>query len=178
MHGDDTREPLSSPPDRALWQRSRQTDATVDDAERLLDLAGFAEGRLDPDDEERVAAWLAADPALAGDVALARRLAAEPEPPLAPEAVIARAAALMPPGDAQIIPFVPRSLRYARFEVVTRWGSLAAAMVVAGWLGFMLGMDASLMLAQVRQGGDDGFLRELVDPAPGLMRELAESTRT
>ena len=49
MPSDDTREPFALP-DRALWQQSRLTDAAPDEAERLIDLAAFADGRLDEDD--------------------------------------------------------------------------------------------------------------------------------
>src|SRR5207247_32149 len=62
-------------PDAALLRRSRMVEMTPDEAERYLDLAGFADGRLDPDDCERVAEWLAGDPAAAGDIAAARALA-------------------------------------------------------------------------------------------------------
>src|ERR1700752_4989035 len=86
--------------DRALWRHSCATDS-VDgeaEAERYLDLAGFADGRLDPDNQERVADWLGCDPAAAADVAAARILGqrahqraqwgAQPED--APATVIAR----------------------------------------------------------------------------------------
>src|SRR5471030_2924566 len=97
MRGDDTRrEPAADLPDRALWQRSRVTDASEDDSERALDLAGFTDGYLDPDDQERVAEWLAGDPLAAGDVAAARALAARVEPlAAAPDPVIARACVLV-----------------------------------------------------------------------------------
>ena len=177
MPSDDTREPFALP-DRALWQQSRLSDAAPDEAERLNDLAAFADGRLDEDDAERVAAWLAADPALAGDIAVARRLAAEGEAlPTTPEAVVGHAAALVPERGV-VVPFTPRPQREARLQLVARWTSLVAAMAVASWLGFTLGMDTSLTLAQVRQGGEDGFLRELVDPAPGLLREFGEGAQT
>ena len=58
------------------------------------------------------------------------------------------------------------------------WGSLVAAMAVASWLGFTLGMDTSRSYAQIRQGGEEGFLREFLDPSAGFMRDLTEGTRT
>jgi len=45
---------------RALWQRSCRTDAPEDEAARLLDLAAFADGRLETDERDRVAAMVAA----------------------------------------------------------------------------------------------------------------------
>src|SRR5438128_1727016 len=75
MRGDDTRR------DAALWRRSRTADMTAEEveAERYLDLAGFADGRLDPDDSEQVAERLAGDPVAAGDVAAPRAPAAGAE---------------------------------------------------------------------------------------------------
>ena len=42
----------------------------------------------------------------------------------------------------------------------------------------VIGMDTSLTLVQARQSGENGFLRELVDPAPGLLREFGEGAQT
>lgn len=184
MRGDDTswKAPTLSP-DRGLWRRSRMVDLTPDENERFLDLAGFADGRLDPDDRDRVAEWLAKDPIAAEDVATARAGAA---PEAMPEALVARAVALVAGGDLwpdNVVAFGPRHHerpgRYGPSLVgAARWGSLVAAMAVAGWLGFTLGMDASLSFAQSRQGGDNGFLSELLDPSTGLMGDLTEGTRT
>src|SRR5690349_5558971 len=97
MRGDDNRrEPPAGLPDRALWRLSGVTDAAEDDAERLLDLAGFADGCLDPDDRERVAEWLEGDSVAAGDVAAAQALGTQAAPLEAvPEHVIARACSLV-----------------------------------------------------------------------------------
>src|SRR5436853_6445930 len=109
MQGNDNRrEPATELPDRALWQRSGMTDAAEDDAERILDLAGFADGLLDADDRERVAERLAGDPLAAGDVAAARALAAQNdrlEP--APETVVARASTLLAGAERHpnVVPF-------------------------------------------------------------------------
>ena len=54
--------------DRLLWQRSRMIDAPEDEAAQLFDLAAFADGLLDPEERDRVAAWLADDPDAAADV--------------------------------------------------------------------------------------------------------------
>ena len=180
MRGDDTRrEPLAGLPDRALWQRSRMTDASEDEFERTLDLAGFADERLDPDDRERVAEWLAEHPLAVGDVAAARALAARVEQPEAtPEPVIARACALVGGGAPQhgtILPFPIARRDRSRLRGMAGWGSLVAATAVASWLGFTLGMDASLWLGLA---GEDGFLSEMLDPGAGFMRELTEGNQT
>jgi anti-sigma factor RsiW len=179
MRGNDTnRDPAAGWPDAALWRRSRTVDATADEAEaeRYLDLAGFADGRLDSDDRARVAEWLAGDPVAVGDVAAARALAGRPE--AASEPVIARACALVEPQRGTVIPFAPRHRKSLRLPGMARWGSLVAAMAVASWLGFTLGVDTSLSIAQIRQGGEDGFLREFLDPSAGFMRDLTEGTQT
>jgi anti-sigma factor RsiW len=182
------REPPSGMSDAALWRRSRITDAAENDVERYLDLAGFVDGLLDPDERERVAERLAGDPVAAADVAAARVAADRAAPPTAvPETVIARACALVggnEPRHAVVIPFLPP--RRPRLRSMAGWGSLVAAMVVASWLGFTLGVDTSLSFTQagtqagtqVGQAGEDGFLRELLDPANGFMRDLSEGSQT
>jgi hypothetical protein len=182
MQGDDTRRARAAPlSDRTLWQRSRATDAADDDAERILDLAGFADGALDPDDQERVADWLQRDPLVAGDIVAARALGAQAERlEPAPEPVVARACALvknMAP-RATVVPFP--AVRDARpmLRRMASWGSLAAAMAVASWLGFTLGMDTSLSVTRGGQTGEDGFLSEMLDPSTGFIRDLTEGNRT
>jgi anti-sigma factor RsiW len=176
MRGHDSRRvPPDALSDAALWRRGRMIDVAEEEAERFLDLAGYADGRLDPDDRERVAERLAGDPVAAGDVAAAHVVLA---PAAMPEPAIARACALVPgnqpPGDT-VMPF-PLSRRYRpRLRSMARWGSLAAAMAVASWLGFALGMDTSLSLAQVRQTGEDTYLGELLDPSTDF---LTEGTQT
>ncbi len=81
--------------DRALWRRAAATDAPEDEAARLLDLAAFADGLLDPDERERIAALLAAYPAAAADVAAARAIPGDALPG-GLERIIARACALVP----------------------------------------------------------------------------------
>jgi anti-sigma factor RsiW len=179
MRGNDTRpDPAAGLRDAALWRRSRTVDMTegAAEAERYLDLAGFADGRLDPDDRERVAEFLAGDSVAAGDVAAALALAGRQG--AAPESAIARACALVEPRCATVVPFPHNRRDRPRLQGMARWGSLVAAMAVASWLGFTLGMDTSLSLVQIRQPGEDGFLHEFVDPSAGFMRDLPEGTQT
>jgi anti-sigma factor RsiW len=171
------REPPAASADGLLWQRSRVVELVENDAERFLDLAGFADGLLDPDDRERVAEWLAADPAAAGDVAAAGALAAAAEAAAVAEAIVARACALVPP-TGEIIPFRVRLRSALGVRGMTGWGSLAAAVAVAGWLGFTLGMDTSRSVVQLGQAGEDGFLQEMLNPSNGFLRELTEEIQT
>jgi hypothetical protein len=180
MRSDDIRgAPAADPSDRALWQRSRMTDASENELEQALDLAGFADGYLDPDDQERVADWLAGDPLAAGDVAAAHVLAARVEQlAAAPEPVIARACALVgggAPRHGTVVPFPIGRRDRSRLRGMAGWGSLVAATAVASWLGFTLGIDTSLSLGQA---GEDGFLSEMLDPGAGFMRELTEGSQT
>lgn len=183
MQGDGSgRMPPAELTDGALWRRSQATETAVADAERYLDMAAFADGRLDPDDAERMAAWTAADADMAADVVAARALAGDASHPAA-DAIVERAAALVGGGakSARIIPF-PQPVRppggfAGGFGGVARWASLAAAMMVAGWLGFTLGVDTSHSLAGSGQG-DDGFLHELFDPSTGVLRDLTEDAQT
>src|SRR5260370_72592 len=111
MRGNGTRrDPAAGLPDAALWRRSRTVDMPDDEAEaeRYLDLAGFADGRLDPDDRERVAEFLAGNPVAAGDVAAAHAPAGRQV--AVPESAIARACALVEPRGAMVVPF-PHSRR-------------------------------------------------------------------
>jgi anti-sigma factor RsiW len=168
--------------DRALWQRCRVTDAPVDEAARFLDIAAFADGLLDPDEGERVAALLAVDAAAAADVAAARALAGGVDDvPSGLERIVARACAILPgltSASGRIVAFAPHPQRRRIVHGLTQWGSLAAALAVASWLGFAMGSGASLALNQAPQSSDASLLPEFLDPGPGFLRDLGEGLRT
>jgi anti-sigma factor RsiW len=187
MRIDEEREERPDPlSDRHLWQRCRMTDAPEDEAARFLDLAAFADGRLDADEQDRVAALLAADPGAAADVRSARTLDGADEGSTDLEPIIARACAILPDADhpdadhwrARVIVLAPRRGRRLLLQSFAQWGSIAAAIAVASWLGFAMGSDASLALSNPRQPSDAGFLPELFDPANSFLRDLGESLRT
>jgi hypothetical protein len=163
--------------DRALWLRCRDAEAPLDEFESLLDLAGFADGRLDEDEHARVAALVARDPAARADVAAAQ---AAVEGPPASAVVIARALELGPPEPpARVIPF-PVRRRRPLLPQVAQWASLAAAMVIASWLGFTMGHDFSRDYSQTAPSvSDDADMTELLDPATGgLLHDFAEDLQT
>src|SRR5262249_55882054 len=143
--------------DRLLWQRSRLTNAPEDAAARFLDLAAFADGLLDEEDRERVAALLARDPDAAADVANASALCgagqrSTDQRSAGIERIIARPCALVPDGAAapgSVVAFTRQRRRIV--HDFARWGSLAAALVMASWLGFAMGTDTSLALSEPRQ---------------------------
>ncbi|MGE5270653.1 MAG: hypothetical protein ACM3JG_13380 [Thiohalocapsa sp.] len=176
---DDRREPAAEWPDGSLWRRSRGIDARDEEAARYLDLAAFADGELDPDERERIAERLALDPEAATDVAAARDLAAGAPGLAAPAAVVARACALVRPGERPgddaaagvVVPLRARPRSPSGVRGAVGWAGLAAAAAMVAWIGFTLGMDTSLTVGQ-RSPGDGGFLQELLNPTSGLLPDL------
>jgi anti-sigma factor RsiW len=166
--------------DRRLWQRCRTIDADEDEAARFLDLAAYADGLLDIEERERVAALLAADPQAAADVRAAQARADAGLTSVGLERIVARASALSPdPGSVsgKVVPLAPRRGRRL-MQISAQWGSLAAAIALAGWLGFAMGSDTSLALSDRRQPSASGLLPELFDPGTVLLRDLGEGLRT
>jgi hypothetical protein len=169
-----------NPADRRLWQRCRTIEAAEDEAARFLDLAAYADELLDIDEEERVGALLAVDPDAASDVRAARALAGAERRLAGFERIIARACAISPDTNSvsgKVVPLAPPQGRRP-LQVFAEWGSLAAAIALAGWLGFAMGSDTSLALSVQRQPSDTGLLPELSDPGTGLLRDLGEGLRT
>ena len=166
--------------DRRLWQRCRTIDAEEDEAARFLDLAAYADGLLDIEERERVAALLAADPQAAADVRAAQAAADAELTSASLERIVARASAISPETGSvtgKVVPLAPR--RGRRFlQISAQWGSLAAAIALAGWLGFAMGSDTSLALSDTRQPSASGLLPELFDPGTVLLRDLGEGLRT
>ena len=164
--------------DRDLWRRSCRTDAPEDEVARLLDLAAFADGLLEPDENDRVAALLAEDSAAADDVAAARGLHGEALPG-GLERIIARACAIAPDEpNSRVVAFVPPPRQRRIVHGLAQWGSLAAAIVLASWLGFAMGSDVSRTLRGPLPSGEANFLPELFDPGSGFLRDLGEVART
>jgi anti-sigma factor RsiW len=156
-------------------------EAAEDDAARFLDLAAFADSQLDVEERDRVDAMLAADPETAADVDAARALAGREWPSDGLEYIIARAEAIpvaaAPRRSGVVVP-LPVGKNRPRVPVLARWASLAAAIVLVGWLGFAMGSDASLSLSDRRLPSDTGLFQELLDPSAGLLRDLGEGLRT
>ena len=169
-------------PDHALWQRSRLIDAPADEAARFLDLAGFADGLLDPDERDRVADLLTADPTATADVAAAHALAGGvDERPAGFERIVAQASALVPDAQfstARVIAFAPRARHRRVVHGLAQWGSLAAAILVASWVGFSMGSDTSFALSQPGSPSDSSVMPELFDPGTGFLRDFGENLRS
>jgi anti-sigma factor RsiW len=184
---DDMSQPANFASDRAVWRYCRAADAPINEPARFLDLAAFADGLLEEEERDRVAFLLAVDPEAAADVAAARilstrGLAAPADVAVNLASIIARADALVGAAaePARVLPLriPPPRLALHRFA---EWGSLAAAIVVASWLGFAMGRGASLTLiqpAQPSQISAASFLPEMLDPATGFLRDLIEGQQT
>ena len=170
----------NSAEDRRLWQRCRAMDVVEDEAARFLDLAAYADGLLDVEERERVAAILSADADAAADVRAARALADAKTTSASLERIVARASAIPPEADAEsgkVIPLAPRQGRRL-LQISAQWGSLAAAIALTGWLGFAMGSGTSLALSDHQEPNATGLLPELFDPGTGLLRDLGEGLRT
>jgi hypothetical protein len=151
-------EPQDGTEEAALWRRWRSAAGRGSPVEPdPLLLAAYAENRLGPAEVELVEEWLSAHPAAVEDVLAARR-ALEAAFSESPPAVIARAAALLHHGEAQVLAF-RRPL--PRWRTAAAWGCMAASLVLVSVVGFNLGSDVYLNLA----GGTSATLsQELLDP--------------
>ena len=79
--------------------------------------------------------------------------------------------------NTRIVAFVPLPRRRI-VHVFAQWGSLAAAIIVASWLGFAMGSDASRTLKGSLPSSEASFLPELFDSGSGFLRDLGEVLRT
>ena len=181
MRSDEERRERPNPAsDRQLWQRCCVRDAPEDEAERFLDLAAFADGLLEEDEHDRVAAWVTLDREAAADVRAATTVDMAGQSPAVLERVVARACAIISEGDSQTGHVVPLA-RWRERRLVERfaqWGSLAAAIALAGWLGFGMGSDTSLALSERQQPGAAIPLTDVFDSPSGFLNDLAEGLHT
>jgi hypothetical protein len=166
----------NDPLDREVWRRSQEIEAAPDEAEFLLDLAAFADNSLDDDDTARIAALLALDGDVASDVTAARALAGIPMT-AADENVMARAEMLTAGGrpEGTLIDFPVRRMVTRPWYSAATWSGLAAAIVLAGWLGFNLG--SGLSVSPPLGHAPDETSSELLDPGPQLGRDFIENSQ-
>ncbi len=172
-------EPANFEAGRDLWRRSCRADTLEDETAYFLDLAALADGSLDAEERARIKARIADDPIAMADVAAARALAANGiAMPSGIEPVIERAIAIVEeaPGlAAPALSTAPSESGRRLFQGIAQWGSIAAAIALASWLGFAMGSGVSLSLTGLGpayQTSEEGFLPELLDPASGFLRDL------
>lgn len=164
---------MDSADEAGLWRRWRLAAGdglaagTEPDA---LTLAAYAEGRLAPAATEAVEDWLAANPQIAQDILAARRVQ-EASLAASPEAVVARAMALVGADDALVLAFRRPAARSRRWGGAASWGAMAASILVASLAGFAMGNDTYLTLAG---GSPPSLSQELLDPPTGLFNGLDE----
>jgi anti-sigma factor RsiW len=175
-------EPSAEAADRALWQRSVTAETIENEGERFLDLAGFADDCLDPEEHDRVAERLARDPDASADVTAACALVGGGGGfAIMPAHLVERACALVSepePERGRVILFPGPRLSSPTLPGIARWASLAAAVMVASWLGFALGTDFSAYFGQTDQASEDGFLRDMLDPSTAFLRDLTPGSQT
>jgi hypothetical protein len=166
------------PSDRELWRRSRDAEAPFDEAERLMELAAFADNRLDEDDAARVAALISRDADAADDVAAAARMLAAAAAQAADAGVVARAAALAGASrqEAVVLAFPPYRSAPRAWRGAASWSGLAAAVLFAGWLGFDLGSGLS-SAPPFGHSADEASAGDILDPSPLLLRDISESSQ-
>jgi len=162
--------PMNSPEEMALWQRWRRlARAPTGEPPDALMLAAYAEGRLGPAEMEAVEDWLSANADLAADVVIAHRTALEPLPE-ADAGIIARAMALVPAKEGDVVP-LRRPAPSPGWQGVVRWSAMAASILVASVVGFALGNDTYVSLAGYQPAI---FGQELLDPPSGLFTGFDE----
>lgn len=163
-------EPMGSSDDSALWRRWRlAADKTAGAEPDELTLAAYAEDRLAADMVEAVEDWLAENPDAVADLLAARRAVATPAP-LANDAVMARAAALVGPGTAQILS-LRRPMTGPSWRRTAAWGAMAASILVASFAGFVTASNTYVALT----GGSSLTVgQELLDPPTGLFNGTDE----
>jgi hypothetical protein len=169
--------PLDNSDDAALWRRWRTAGAAEpavpSDPDALL-LAAYAEDRLSPAAAEAVEEWLTVNPLAAQDIIAARRAVAMQLPVASPD-VISRAAALVGVADGVSVLAFRRPSPRRHWRDTLRIGAMAASVLVASFLGFAMGNDTFVTLAE---GNGPALSLELLDPPTGLFNGLDEDSST
>lgn len=141
-----------------LWRRFRALDRTVrdqaaDDANTALDLAAYADGRLNEATAEAVEAWLASHPEALDDLITVRGAGDA----IAPQRVVDRAVALVSgdSADGRVLPFRRPAVTYG-WRVHMARIAVAACLALTGLIGFTLGSGVygNLFLSTDSVGGD------------------------
>jgi anti-sigma factor RsiW len=169
--------------DRSLTDNAdlfrRWQEGSGESAPDALTLAAFADGRLGATEAREVERWLAAHPAAAEDVEIARALALLGEPPrdAVAERIAARAASLVPGAGAgaEIVALPSRPARVFALRRTATWIALAASIAVTAWLGFSLGTDA---YGRLGAGDETASFSDMVDPPTGLFGVTSEAGTT
>jgi hypothetical protein len=156
----------------------RWQDGSGEGAPDALTLAAFAEGKLGGAEARAVERWLAAHPASAEDVEIARTLALLGEPPrdAAAERIAARAASLVSePAGAAVVAFPGGRVPVFALRRTASWVAVAASLTITAWLGFSLGTET---YSRLGTADETASFSDIVDPPTGLFGTLSEAGTT
>jgi anti-sigma factor RsiW len=160
--------------DAALWQRWRLQARPATEA-AALDLAAYAEGRLDESQAAPVEDWLFTQPEALAELAAARAAAEAEARPEAPEGLIARAAALVETPSATVVLFRRAAAPpLPSWRMAVAWAGIAASLFATSMVGFSIGNSAYLNFAGTGQPAVESPLRELLDPPSAIFGDEEE----
>lgn len=164
---------LGDEQERLMWQRWR-ADAAASAAPDALQLAAYAEGRLDETNAEAVENFLAAYPDTLNEIVAAR--AATETPAIgASDDIIAKACALVS-SRGTIETVVPLRRPALRWHNALAWGSIAASLVAASFVGFTAGSDAYRTLAPTQ--ANESLSGDSLESSAGLEVYFADDSGT
>lgn len=156
--------PIGSPEDEDLWRRVSAAESASSpgfpEPDLLLDLAAYAEGRLEGERLAALEALLGTAPELAGDAAYAASLI---------DGARDRGAGI----ECDLIAFPARPASRRRLSPVVSWGALAASLLLVGYFGFNLG-DAAYTRFAVLANPSATFLDQDLMDSPGGFGEPGE----
>jgi hypothetical protein len=162
---------LGDEQDRLMWQRWRAGANATSAAPDALQLAAYAEGRLDETDAEAVENFLAAYPDALNEI-VAARAAIETPAIGASDDIIAKACALVPMRET----VVPLRRPAVRWHNALAWGSIAASLVAASFVGFTAGSDAYRTLAPTQ--ANESLSGDSLESSAGLEVYFADDSGT
>jgi len=171
--------PGEQPDGASLWRQWRplaQAAPGLDAPEIAMALASYAEGRLNEVEAELIESWLVDHPEALADLIAARSAETEPAS-AAPEAVVARAAALIATPDGNVLAFHGSAVHSAGWRRAAAWSGLAASLLVTSLFGFAFGNNAYMALLQ-RGTAAESTSYELLDPPSGLLSVEDEEPAT
>ena len=169
-------EPMDRAEENALWRHWRTAVNAASEAAPAPDpllLAAYAEHRLGETAAETVEAWLALHPEAITDVLAAGEANIRPAVIDPPAAALARAMALVPGAESNVVP-LRRPAPVATWRVAVGRVAVAASLLVVSLVGFALGNDAYTSLLSGDQQA--AVSQDLFDPPSGIFSGFGEDS--
>jgi hypothetical protein len=169
-------EPMDRAEENALWRHWRTAVNAASEAAPAPDpllLAAYAEHRLGGTAAEAVETWLALHPEAITDVLAAGEANTQPAVIEPPAAALARAMALVPGAESNVVP-LRRPAPVATWHVAVGRVAVAASLLVVSLVGFALGTDAYTSLLSGDQQA--AVSQDLFDPPSGIFSGFGEDT--